>query len=217
MAYEGVNAAARICLAKRELTKAAQVLNGICAGIAADNHINDQEIHFLKTWLLDNDEIASVWPGYILADRVRSILADGIITEDERQDFVSTLKELSGNRFTDTGAAQADSPALPCDELPSIFFRNMTFCFTGGFLYGTRSDRERIVSSLGGKPLKQVTKKLHYLIIGTFIEPSWANTTYGRKIETAVLHRDSGSGLCIASEYYWTLALKNVANEASAF
>ena len=78
-------------------------------------------------------------------------------------------------------------------------------------------DRERIVSSLGGKPLKQVTKKLHYLIIGTFIEPSWANTTYGRKIETAVLHRDSGSGLCIASEYYWTLALKNVANEANAF
>lgn len=29
-----------------------QTLLGICTGIAADNHINDSEIHFLKTWLL---------------------------------------------------------------------------------------------------------------------------------------------------------------------
>jgi hypothetical protein len=209
MAYDGANAAARACLAKRELIKAAQVLNGICAGIAADNTINDQEIHYLKTWLLDHEAVASTWPGYVLADRIRAVLADGVITEEERQDLLQTLRQLSGNRFVETGAAKTDGPMLPCDDDPSIYFRNMTFCFTGGFIYGTRADCERIVLSLGSMPVDRVTKKLDYLIIGTFVEPTWANSAYGRKIEAAVRHRDNGSEICIATEYHWNLALKD--------
>jgi NAD-dependent DNA ligase len=209
MAYEGTNAAARACLAKRELIKAAQVLNGICAGIAADNTINDQEIHYLKTWLLDHAEVASTWPGYVIADRIRSVLADGVITEEERADILQTLRQLSGNRFAETGASRTDGPALPVDDDPSIFFRNMTFCFTGGFVYGTRADCERIVLSLGSMAVDRVSKKLNYLIIGTFVEPTWANTTYGRKIEAAARHRDGGSEICIATEYHWTEALKD--------
>jgi hypothetical protein len=209
MVYEGGDTAARACLARRELIKAAQVLNGICAGIAADNTINDQEVHYLKTWLMDHEEVACTWPGYIIANRVQHVLADGVITEAERVDLLETLRQLSGNRFAETGAAQTDGPLLPCEDEPSIFFHNMTFCFTGGFLYGTRTACERIVLSLGSMAVDRVSKNLNYLIIGTFVEPTWANTSYGRKIETAVRHRDNGSEICIASEYHWNLALKD--------
>jgi len=82
----------------------------------------------------------------------------------------------------------------------------MTFCFTGGFIYGTRADCERIVLSLGSMTVDRISGKLDYLIIGTFVEPSWVNTTYGRKIEAAVRHRDNGSEICIASEYHWAAA-----------
>jgi NAD-dependent DNA ligase len=214
MAYEGANAAVRACLDRRELVKAAQVLNGICAGIAADNTINDQEIQYLKIWLRDHREVAETWPGYVLADRIRAVLADGVITQDERDDILKTLKQLSGNRFTETGAAKTDGPMLPLDDDPSIYFRNMTFCFTGGFIYGTRADCERIVLSLGSMPVDRVSKKLNYLIIGTFVEPSWVNTSYGRKIETAARHRDNGVEICIASEYQWTAAIKDATRQA---
>jgi hypothetical protein len=206
MAYEGSNAAAQACINKREFTKAASVLSGICA---ADNQINDSEIYYLKTWLLEHEEIASTWPGYLIADRIRAILSDGVITANERDDILKTLRQVSGNHFHETGSAGADNPLLPVEDDPSIFFRNMTFCFTGSFLFGTRAACERIVLSLGAMPVDRVSKKLDYLIIGTFVEPSWANTSYGRKIEAAVKHRGNGSSICIASEYHWTLALKD--------
>jgi len=102
---------------------------------------------------------------------------------------------------------------LPLDDDPSIYFRNMTFCFTGGFIYGTRADCERIVLTFGSMPVDRVSKKLNYLIIGTFTEPTWANAAYGRKIETAVRHRENGTELCIASEYQWTEAIKDAVRE----
>ncbi len=55
----------------------------------------------------------------------------------------------------------------------------------------------------------RMSKKLNYLIVGTFTEPSWVNISYGRKIEAVARHRDNGSEICIASEYQWTAAIKD--------
>ena len=216
MGYEEANAAIRSSLAQRELRKATQVLTGICAGIASDSRINEQEIHYLQTWLAEYPEVAAAWPGYMLADRIRTALADGVITAEEQTDILETLRQLSSNRFAETGAAQAESPLLPLDDDPSIFFRNMTFCFTGNFIFGTRAACERIVLSLGSMPVDRVSRKLDYLVIGTLIEPAWANSTYGRKIETAVRYRDKGVELCIVSEHQWTAALKDATRSPDA-
>jgi len=125
------------------------------------------------------------------------------------------MNQLIGTSFTETGAVAQDSTFLPLEDDPSIFFKNMTFCFTGRFIYGTRANCERIILALGSLPVDRVTKKLHYLVIGTLIEPSWAQTNYGNKIRDAIKHRDSGSEICIVSEKHWTHALNDIARFAN--
>lgn len=192
-------------------TKAMQTLLGICTGIAADEQINDKEIIYLKTWLTENNETARTWPGSAIAGRIDAILADGVITQDEKLDLLGLLRDITGNRFSETGAAAPESPMLPIDDDPSIYFRNMTFCFTGGFFYGTRAACERVILSLEGTAVDRVSKKLDYLVIGALIEPSWAHGTYGRKIEAAVKYQQDGSEIAIVSEQQWTQAIADYA------
>ncbi len=193
---------------QRALTKAAQTLLGICAGISADGHISDQEITFLRTWLAENADVAAVWPGSALVRRIDEILADGIITQDERDSLFSSLQQLSGTHFAETGSSTPEAPAVPIDDDPSIFFRNMTFCFTGNFHYGTRANCERAVLKLEAMPVDNVTGKLDYLVVGAIIEESWANTTYGRKIEKALERRQRYGQPAIVSESQWVKAME---------
>lgn len=202
---------------QQALTKAAVSLLGICAGILADGHLHDREVLFLSNWLREHEEVADVWPGSEIARRVEAILADSIITEEERKELKEALEAISGNYFSDTGYAAPEGPVLPVDDDPSIFFRDMTFCFTGKFLYGTRAACERVILGLGGVAVDNITKDLNYLVIGTLIEPTWANTTYGRKIEKAVNYRDSGCELVIVSEKQWTAALADTGARAKRY
>lgn len=197
-------------LRNHELTRATQSLIGICSGITADGALQDRELQFLSTWLTQNPNVTAVWPGSEIAARIRDVMADGIVTADERADLLLMLQNISGNFFSDTGAASEDGPALPLDDDPSIFFKNMSFCFTGQFIFGTRAKCERAVLARGGMPIDGVTKRLNYLVIGTMIAPQWINTTYGRKIEKAAGYRDEGCELVIVSERQWTAALADL-------
>lgn len=200
--------AAAVAIEHMKLTKAAQMLLGICAGITADGHINDHEVRFLDTWLRENEDVAKCWPGDVIAKRIAGILADGVITAEERADLLETLQGISGNRFFDTGAASADGPCLPLDDDPSIFFRDMSYCFTGKFIFGTRAACERAVMRLGSMPVDTITKGLDYLVVGSMVNPEWVNTTYGRKIEKAMRYRQENGVPCIVSEKQWTIALE---------
>lgn len=210
--FINLSATAKSAMLQRIDTRSMQTLLGICTGIIGDDVIQDKEIAFLKTWLLEHNEICDKWPANAIYFKVQEILQDGIITHDERQSLMTLLQQITGNYFADTGAAVVESPALPIDDDPSIYFRNMSFCFTGTFMYGTRAACERIILKLGAMPVDTVSKKLNYLVIGGLVTSSWVNESYGRKIEKAVQYRDqSGAELAIISERQWTEALIDAA------
>jgi len=198
-------------LQTRALTKAAQSLLGICTGLVADGQINDREVIFLRTWLAENADATAVWPGSSIARRIDEILADGVITQDERDSLFLSISQLSGNHFAETGSCTPEAPSVPIDDDPSIFFRNMTFCFTGNFHFGTRAACERAVLKLEAMPVDNVTGKLDYLVVGSVIEENWANTTYGRKIETALQRRERYGLPAIVSETQWVKAMEEAA------
>ena len=208
MSYEGSEYAALKAIQTREFTKAVEHLLGICTGMVADNHLHDDEIRFLDLWLSQHSEITTAWPGSVIASRIRTVLADGIITADERQHLYETLTGIVGFQLPETGCAEAGVPAIPFDDDPSIWFDGRSFCFTGNFLYGTRADCERAILKRGSIARDRVTTKLEYLVVGSLIEPSWAHTGYGRKIETAVRYIDKGHGIAIVSERQWTEAIE---------
>lgn len=194
----------------RLLTRAAQTLLGICTGMAADGKINDTEIHFLSTWLTENKEVIDSWPGNVISQRLEAILADGTITEEERQHFLQTLQSITGNAFHETGSTGPDTPALPITPNPVITFPRQTFCFTGTFLYGRRSKCEADTEALGAAALNNVTQALDYLVIGAMITPTWLTASYGEKIRKAANLRDKGNKIQIVSEQQWVEAMKAI-------
>lgn len=206
--------ATSVAIGHRNLTKAAQVLIGICTGIVADGVVNEQEIAFLRTWLAENANVCSTWPGNMIARRIDAILADGVVTVAEQASLLDCLQGITGNHFTATGVASgepADTRAIPFDEEPYILFKNRTFCFTGTFYFGTRSACERAVMKLEGIPLDNVTQRLDYLVVGSMASPDWINTSYGRKIEAALTRKSTLGTPSIISEQSWSDAMATAA------
>lgn len=189
---------------QRSFVKSVQSLMGICSGLIADGALNDAEINFLNTWLREHSDVIAEWPGNLIANRVTSVLSDGMITDIERQDLLVTLQDLTGNFFLETGVAQQDTPALPVDHVEHFNFVGANVCFTGKFVFGTREACQRAIERIGGVSADSVTKQLDCLIIGALCSPDWINTTYGRKIEKAIAYRAEHGKPIIISEHRWT-------------
>ena len=187
----------------QNLRKALSTLYGICGGLMADSHLSDQEILFLHTWLRQNEELTKDWPANILAQRVESVLADGLVTEEERQDLQETLKQMLGGTLEETGSPESLATRLPVDPLETVNFEGRTFCLTGKFIYGPRSRCQSAIEQLGGIPVERVSVDLSYLIIGTLASRDWVHTSHGRKIETALGYKAKGHDIQIAAEELW--------------
>lgn len=188
---------------KRKITKSTQVLTGIIVGMTADGHINDQEIHMLATWLKENAEVTSVWPGSAIAKHVSEVLIDGNITDEERKSLLYNLQKLSGSDFSETGSVTDEVVELPFDTPTHINLLGSKICLTGEFMYGTRAACERLVEKLGGAAMSTVSKKVNYLIVGSQVSPLWVNTSYGTKILKAIELKESGHQILIIREQQW--------------
>ncbi len=157
---------------------------GIAQGMVCDGHLNDTEIKFLNDWLVSNDEICAGWPGDIVHARVKSVLADGIVTETERTYLLDTLQELIGGTAENLAAPNHVSQ-FAFDEVPTSEFTGMRFCLTGDFVYGRRDSCEREIEQRGGIAASSVTKALRYLIIGDRGSVEWKHGSFGTKVEKA--------------------------------
>jgi len=190
------------------LKRAIDQLIGICAGVVADGEVNDQELVFLSTWLAENKAVCGEFPGSQISRRIKDVLADGVISDDERSDILEVLRQISGNRFSETGAVEADGAAVPADIDTFISFSGKRFCFTGKFAFGKRKDCSEAVEKLGGICDDDVTKVLDYLVLGVGVSKDWKHETYGRKIERAQqLRESSGTRPAIIREQDWVIAL----------
>lgn len=197
------DSAVAIMLANRKLTKAAQVLSGIVTGIVADGALHDLEVQMLRTWLLDNAEVMRVWPGSAIARALDDVLADGVITNEERAHLLETLQHLIGTDFSHTGSVTPEIAKLPFDEDGVIDLRDSGVCLTGEFAFGTRSKCEKLTEQIGGVLYASVSKKVAYLVVGSHVSPSWANTSYGLKIKKAMELRSLGHDIAIIHESRW--------------
>ena len=191
----------------RLLKRSCESLLGVCSGIIADGELNDQEIRYLDAWLTDNQSLASTWPGEVICARIKAILADNKVTEDEREHLKQTLSDLIGGTLQETGAPSGASTSLPVDEIESIEVKDNIFCFTGNFLYGTRNACELAVTERNGKAIPRIRKDLNYLVIGTMASRDWANTSHGRKIEKAIEFKKDNCPIYIIEEKQWVESL----------
>lgn len=198
---------AAMAMRKRDITKASEQLLGLVTGIVADQSLHDLEIKLLSNWLANAADIHTVWPGSVLAQKVNEILADGIVTDAERVHLMSVLQQFAVTDFANTGSAAPEVLQLPINDSAPVQLPRATVCLTGEFIYGTRDACQRRTAAAGADLLNTVTRKLHYLVVGTNVSPHWANTSYGRKIQKAVELQAIGVPVAIISERRWLQAL----------
>jgi len=191
----------------RNLAKSTSALLGLCTGLIADRVLTNDEIALLDTWLADNGDVAASWPGDAIAGRLREILADGIVTEEERADLFDTLSRLVGGTLEEHGAASGMATRFGIDAPASIEINGRVFCFTGKFIYGPRARCEKAILERGGRALDNVTRQLDYLVIGTLASRDWAHTSHGRKIEKAHELRANGHAVLVVAEEAWVTQL----------
>jgi NAD-dependent DNA ligase len=196
-------------VSNRALTRATQVLMGIVTGIVADGQLQDTEVLMLNTWLTENAEVTSVWPGSAIAHMLRTVLADGVITHDEREHMLTELQSLAGTDFSATGSSSSNVVGLPYDHGTSIIIPGSAICHTGVFLFGTRAACEKLTEKAGGTALQAVTRKAKYLVVGTHVSPAWVGTSYGRKIQQAMELKQAGHPISIIAEEWWLNACCN--------
>ena len=177
-------------------------LIGISKGLLADGKIDHNEAEFLFTWLIQSRQASNNPIIVNLLERVSAMLEDGVLDQDESEELFELLRKIAGNS-SEIGELGKTS-SLPINHpMPAVTFEDREFLFTGTFAYGTRKECQFAVESLGGRNAKGVTKKLNYLVLGTYVTDSWAHETFGRKIEKAMEYRDSGIPLCIITEEHW--------------
>jgi len=200
-----VTAAMEAAIVRKSLNN----LMGIVNGLVCDNQLADTEIQFLATWLEENQHIADQYPANIVFRRVREVLADGVITDEERADLLADLKAISGNEFMESGAALPAHIAAVFDDDPYVEVENRLFVLTGKFLFGTRSACERVILKRGGMVASNVSRRTNYLVVGTMASPAWIEQNFGRKIQKAAELAESGDAeIAVVRETDWVIALK---------
>jgi NAD-dependent DNA ligase len=195
--------ATQVAMYQRQISRCTEHLMGMVTGMVADQELNNKEIQLLSTWLREHSEVTQRWPGYVIARKVEEVMADGVITEEERAHLLAVLTELASNDFAETGSASPEVASLPINDIVTVDLRDAGVCLTGEFMFGTRAACERATLRAGGMPMDTVSKKVDYLVIGTRVSPDWAHTSFGRKIQRAAELQNDGHAIEIISERRW--------------
>ena len=205
--YTGPQSAAQ---AKNRTEKACAQLIGLIAGITADGHLHDLEIQFLRTWLSEKRSDGEHWLHHRLSTMIERILADGVVTTEERAELMATLQDAAGVNFTETGCVTPEAISFPADDC-AVVFENATFCLTGKFHFGSRGECEATTAAAGATCVGSVNRNTRYLVIGSAgATKSWKQATYGQKIDSAMKLKEQGHPIQIVTEEMWAQALTQV-------
>lgn len=187
--------------------RSADALVGIAAGLAADGKINQQEAEFLKMWIESHlthlgDPVVN-----ILYQRLANMLSDGVLDAEESTELLEMLHQFAG-LAVGSGKISTTPTRLPLDNpAPPLNWAERVFIFTGVMAYGPRKECESLIVERGGLIGGSISKKVHYLVVGSIGNDQWLHSSYGTKIKKAVELRDSGSSIAIISEDHWQKVL----------
>ncbi|RMM49580.1 BRCT domain-containing protein [Pseudomonas corrugata] len=187
--------------------RAADALLGLAAGITADGVVNTSEAIFLKRWLESNLVHLSDPVINLLYSRLASMLQDDALDPDESLELLNVLRSFSGVDVENSkvGGIVVVAPTdLPFNSpAPDLVWDGRMFVFTGVMAFGPRKDCQALVEERGGLIGGGVSKKVHYLVVGSVGNEQWRHSTYGTKIMKAVELREAGASIAIVGEDHW--------------
>lgn len=181
-------------------------LVGLAKGALLDGVVEQNEAEGILGWLDANADCLDTWPASVLYDRLRAMLGDGVLDVDEAGELLGLLMQIAAPAGVGVAAAPSTLPLTA--PAPEILYPGRSFCFTGVFEFGSRTECHEAVMARGGEPAKGVTKKLNYLVIGAVGSECWRHSSFGTKIMKAAQYCEDGAGIAIVSEAHWVARLR---------
>lgn len=192
-----------------------QQLHGIMYGIMSNSKVTDQEISGLMEWLADHSDLQGTYPFDEVFSLIATIIADGIITENERNvlkgffaEFIDATSSLNLSQVELDRLREHCTVDGICAKDPIVSIPNHAFSFTGKSSVAKRDDIEKLVTQYGGVFVGSPSKKVNYLVVGAEGTPCWAFACYGRKIQKAISLRKEGYPIVILNEHDFWAALE---------
>lgn len=90
---------------RAQLEKSVNSLLGIIEGISIDGAINSSEHDFLRLWLSEHAELQDRHPFNELVPVVQAVMADGVLTQEEREDIIWLCERLRSTEYYDKTTA----------------------------------------------------------------------------------------------------------------
>ena len=118
--------------------------------------------------------------------RLAIILEDGIITDEEREDLLSTVRQVTGTDTDESGLSYEASTEVWEDSVDELKLDRSISCLTGDCVSGDRESVDTLLRLLGAETNSSINKSVNYLVIGTLASRDWLYTSHGRKIEKAL-------------------------------
>ena len=132
--------------------------------------------------------------------RLAIILEDGIITDEEREDLLSTVRQVTGTDTDESGLSYEASTEVWEDSVDELKLAGSVFCLTGDFVSRDRESVDTLLRLLGAQTNSSINKSVNYLVIGTLASRDWLYTSHGSKIEKALLLKRGGSEIKVIAE-----------------
>jgi len=191
--------------------RSADALAGLATGIIADGQVNQHEAEFLESWIVQHLSHLEDPVINLLYRRLSDMLADGILDAEESEELLGMLRCFSGIGTSTSNLRNstfATPNTLPLNNpAPALEWHDRLFVFTGVMAYGPRKRCEDLVLEREGRIGSGISKKIHYLVVGSIGNQQWLHSTYGTKIKKAVELREAGAPLAIISEAHWQNAV----------
>ncbi|MHB0818396.1 BRCT domain-containing protein [Stutzerimonas stutzeri] len=182
--------------------RSADALVGLAGGMLADGLINQAEATFLKGWLETNlahldDPVIN-----ILYQRVKEMLADGVLDADESTELYEILQQFAGMGLVEAGKqGYVASNQLPFTKpCPALSFAGKVYLFTGTMAFGARKACAQLATDAGATVAKGISTKVDYLVVGSIGNDQWLCASYGTKIIEAMKLREGGHHIAIVGE-----------------
>ena len=170
-------------------------LHGLFAGFIADGSLDDREVVHLYDWCQANPELAERWPVSELRQLLAEVLADGVISDEERRQLRTFVESLADD-FRMEGVPTSSI----FDPNPEIVFPGKRFLLTGKLTMCTRKTAQQMIKDRGGLVAKNPSSTLDYLIVGDEGNVNFQFARYGRKIERVLNLKSDGCEILVVNE-----------------
>ena len=192
-----------------------QTLQGLFHGALSDGELSDTEIRAIDKWVANHSHLESYYPYDEIKALLLQVLADQVITDDERNTLTVFMKQ-----FVDISDPEIEAKLNKVESTttvstiytfePNILFApGKRFSFTGIMSRFARKDAIKLVEKFGCFNDDTVTEQTDYLIVGENNNPAWPFACYGRKIEKALKLSSEGAQISIVREIDFVQFIEN--------